>query len=98
MAKKENEKMDKDELLKEVKDKLEKLSVKELVSVMATDLASVGFRKLDPKQKDLDQAKLAIDTLDALYKVLETHLTKEEKEVLRSALANLKMIYVKERK
>lgn len=98
---KEKEVINKEELLKQVQEKLEELSVKELVSVMATDLASIGFRKLgltDPKQKDLDQAKLAIDSLDAIYKVIVTHLGKDEKEVLHSALSNLKMMYVKERK
>ena len=93
--------VDKSELLEQVKKELEDMPVKELVSVMATDLASVGFRRLgmkDAKQKDLDQAKLAIYSLDALIEVLAPHLKKEENDVLRAALSNLKMHYVKETK
>lgn len=98
---KENDKelVDKEELLKDINEKLEDMSVKELISIMATDLASVGFRKLgmhDEKQRDLKQAKLAIDALEALHGVLKTHLGEEEGTVLQSAISNLKMNYVKE--
>ncbi len=98
--KKDKELLNKEELLKDINEKLEQMPTKELVSVMATDLASVGFRKLglhDKKQKDLDQAKLAIDSLEALYAVLDKHLDEKEKEVIKAALSNLKMTYVKER-
>ncbi len=93
--------LDKEKLMQEVETKLKSLSVKELVSVMATDLASVGFRKLglvDEQQKNLEEAKLAIDSLEALYAVIKPKLGQEEQNVLHSAIANLKLTYVKELK
>jgi hypothetical protein len=46
-------------------------------------------------QKDMEQAKLAIDTIDLLYKQLETHLTSDQKKDLQTRLANLRLNYVK---
>ncbi|KKN17298.1 hypothetical protein LCGC14_0967280 [marine sediment metagenome] len=97
---KKKELLDKEELLKDLNEKLEKMPAKELVSVMATDLASMAFRKLgmhDEKQKDLAQAKLAIDSFEALFGVLKDQIEEKEKQVLESAQANLKMAYVKEK-
>lgn len=95
----DDEKLDKEKLLEEVEGKLKSLSVKELVSIMATDLASVGFRKLGiaDEQKNLEEAKLAIDSLEALYGVIEPKLNDQEQSVLKSAVSNLKMTYVKEK-
>lgn len=94
-----NETVDKEKLLEEVESKLKSLPVKELVSIMASDLASVGFRKLGltDEQKNLEEAKLAIDSLEALFGVIEPKLNDQEQGVLKSAISNLKMTYVKEK-
>ena len=46
-------------------------------------------------QKDMEQAKLAIDTIDMLYKQLATHLTDDQKKDLQTRLANLRLNYAK---
>ena len=46
-------------------------------------------------QKDLDQAKLAIDTIDLLYKQMEAHLTNDQKKDLQTRITNLRLNYVK---
>lgn len=97
-----SEKIDKEELLKKLEDQLSKMSVKDLMAQMAANLASLGFKHLgageENKQfKDLEQAKLAIDGLAALYSVLENKLAKEEGSILKSALANLQFLYVQEK-
>jgi len=46
-------------------------------------------------QKDMEQAKLAIDSIDALFKQLEPHLTDEQKKDLQTRLTNLHLNFVK---
>lgn len=46
--------------------------------------------------KDLDEAKLAIDALDALYNVMKDRMMPEEKSHYELVLTNLKLNYVKE--
>jgi outer membrane biosynthesis protein TonB len=45
--------------------------------------------------KDMEQAKLAIDTIDILYKTIEGHLTMEQKKDLQTRLTNLRLNFVK---
>ncbi len=47
-------------------------------------------------EKDLNQAKLAIDSIDALYKILEPSLTDEEKKDIQVSLTNLRLNFVRE--
>lgn len=46
-------------------------------------------------QKDMVQAKLAIDTIDALYKIIEEHLTSDQRKDLQTRLTNLRLNFVK---
>jgi hypothetical protein len=46
-------------------------------------------------QKDMAQAKLAIDTIDILFKQLEPHLTDDQKKDLQTRMTNLRLNYVK---
>jgi hypothetical protein len=46
-------------------------------------------------QKDMVQAKLAIDTIDALFKIVEEHLTSDQKKDLQTRLTNLRLNFVK---
>lgn len=46
-------------------------------------------------QKDLDQARLAIDTIDVLYKTVESQLTDDQKKDLQTRLTNLRLNFVK---
>jgi hypothetical protein len=98
----EEEKIDKEELLKKLQEELERLSVEKLMAQMAANLATIAFKHLglppeeNDKYKDLSQARLAIDGLDALTKLLESRLSVEEIQVLKTALSNLQLLYVKE--
>lgn len=47
-------------------------------------------------KKDLKQAKLAIDTIDALFKMLEPELNPEQKKDLQNRLTNLKLNFAKQ--
>ncbi|MEO0190252.1 MAG: DUF1844 domain-containing protein, partial [candidate division WOR-3 bacterium] len=47
-------------------------------------------------QKDLAEAKLAIDSIDALFKIMEPILSNEEKKDIQIRLTNLRLNFVKE--
>jgi hypothetical protein len=47
-------------------------------------------------EKDLNQARLAIDSIDAIYKILEPSLTDEEKKEIQVSLTNLRLNFVRE--
>ncbi|MEO0135922.1 MAG: DUF1844 domain-containing protein [candidate division WOR-3 bacterium] len=47
-------------------------------------------------KKDLNDARLAIDAIDALYKLLEPVLANDEKKDLQVRLTNLRLNFVRE--
>ncbi len=47
-------------------------------------------------KKDLNEARLAIDAIDALFKLIEPHLKDEEKKDIQVRLTNLRLNFVKE--
>ncbi|GAG91255.1 unnamed protein product [marine sediment metagenome] len=46
-------------------------------------------------KKDVGEARLAIDTIDAIYKIIEDHLSPEEKKDIQVRLTNLRLNFVK---
>lgn len=97
----DEKKLDREELFKKLQEELDKLTVDQLMAQMASNLASLSFKFLglppekNEKFKDLKQARLAIDGLEAFTKLLEKKLSKAEIEVLKSALSNLQILFVK---
>jgi hypothetical protein len=67
---------------------------------MLNQLASIGYLKMgypesaNLKHRDLDQSKLAIDSLEALIKGAEGKIAEESLNPFRGTLANLQMNYV----
>ncbi len=47
-------------------------------------------------KKDLHEAKIAIDSIDVIFKLLEPSLTNEEKKDIQVRLTNLRLNFVKE--
>ena len=78
-----------DELVEE----LRRAKVSDLLVHTLSMVASMGFAKLAPEGRDLEQAKIAIEALKALLPVLEGNV---EEAVLRDfgqVLANLQLAY-----
>jgi hypothetical protein len=46
-------------------------------------------------KKDLTEAKLAIDAMDALFRLAEAHLSSEQKKEIQYRLTNLRLNFVK---
>jgi hypothetical protein len=63
-----------------------------LLSTLST-LAQLGYAKLEPSSRDLDQARLAIEALRALVPVLEGSAPEETIRDFRQVTANLQLAY-----
>ena len=82
-----------EELLQQVEDELKKLKVSDLVVQMLYTVSSLGYRKLSDQDRDLDQAKLAIETLRAVLPVLEGAVSEDVLRDFRQVTANLQLAY-----
>jgi hypothetical protein len=63
-----------------------------LLSTLST-LAQLGYAKLEPASRDLEQARLAIEAVRALVPVLEGAVPDEALRDFRQVLANLQLAY-----
>ncbi len=81
------------ELLKQVEEELKKLRVSDLLVQMLYTVSSLGYRKLSEEDRDLDQAKLAIESLRALVPLLEPSLPPETTRDFQQLIANLQLAY-----
>jgi hypothetical protein len=82
-----------EELLKQVEEELKKLKVSDLLVQMLYTVSSLGYRKLSEDDRDLGQAKLAIDTLGAVLPVLEGTVGDDVLRDFRQVTANLQLAY-----
>lgn len=95
------EKKKEEELLKELQDEIDKLSSKDIIVQFMMSLSSMAYKKMglplgtNDKYKDKEQAKLAVDSFDALLKVLNEEISEKERENLLASLTNLQMNFVK---
>lgn len=90
-----------EEMMKKLQDQLDMLATKDIVTQMMMSLSSLAYKKMglpvgtNDKFKDMDQAKLAVDSFDALFKAIMDEVSAEERENLKSSLANLQLNFVK---
>ena len=89
-----------EEFRRMVEESLEKVTVPDIVLAMMNELASVGYMKMglpesvNLKQRDFVQARLAIDTLEAMLKGVEGKMPEESLQPFRGTLANVLMNFV----
>ena len=63
-----------------------------LVSTMST-VAQLGYAKLAEETRDLDEARLAIESLRALLPVLESSIHEDAIRDFRQVVSNLQLAY-----
>lgn len=72
---------------------IRKMNVSDLlVSTMATT-AQLGYAKLEAESRDLEQARLAIESLKVLLPVLEGSVTEQVLADFSQVVANLQLAY-----
>jgi hypothetical protein len=85
------EELSAEELLEHIR----KMKVSDLLLSTISTVAQLGFAKLDPAGRDLEQAKLAIESLRALVPVLEGAVPEEVLRDFNQVTANLQLAYAK---
>lgn len=94
--------MSEEELRQRIEEAMEKITVADLVMDMLATLSSIGYQKMgipkeaNEKYRDMNQAKLAIECIDALVEVLKETMSEEEILPMERMLDNLKLNFAKE--
>ena len=82
-----------EELMKQLEEELKKLKVSDLLVQTLYTVSSVGYRKLSEEDRDLEQARLAIEAMRALLPVLEGTIADELVRDFKQVTANLQLAY-----
>jgi hypothetical protein len=87
-------------LAQELAEELRKLRVEEILVNTLIQVSSIGYRRLglteDTRQeRELEQSRLAIETMRALLPVLEGFLPRELVASFQEQIANLQLAYAK---
>ena len=82
-----------DELLNQLEEELKALKVSDLLVQTLYTVSSLGYRRLSEQDRDLDQARLAIEALRALVPVLEGSASEELLRDFKQVMANLQLAY-----
>ena len=82
-----------EQLLQQLEEELKKLKVSDLIVQTLYTVSSLGYRKLSEEDRDLDEARLAIETLSALLPVLEGKVADELVRDFKQVTSNLQLAY-----
>ena len=79
----------------ELRDAIARLRVGDLLAQTLVSVTSLAFAKLDPATRDLDQARLAIESLRAVVPLLEGQADEDILRDLESARSSLQLAYAR---
>ena len=82
-----------EELIQQLEEELKKLKVADLLVQTLYTVSSLGYRKLSDADRDLDQARLAIEALRALVPVLEGVVGDDVVRDFKQVTSNLQLAY-----
>jgi hypothetical protein len=82
-----------EELLRKVEEQLRELKVSDVLVQTIYTVSSLGWHKLSSTDRDLEQAKLAIEALRALLPVLGDAMPPEARRDMEQMVANMQLAY-----
>ena len=82
-----------EQLMRQLEEELKKLQVADLLVQTLYTVSSLGYRRLSEEDRDLDQARLAIEALRALVPVLEGSVGEDVLRDFRQVTSNLQLAY-----
>ncbi|HEY1369071.1 MAG TPA: hypothetical protein VGF23_18250 [Gaiellaceae bacterium] len=77
----------------ELRDAVRQLKVSDVLQQTIVTISSLGYAKLAPDTRDLEQARIAIEALRALVPVLEGAVPADTTRDLNQVVANLQLAY-----
>jgi hypothetical protein len=77
----------------QLREALEKIQVSDVLIETMQGLASLGYHKLNPETRDVEQTRLAIDALKAIGGVLDGVVPAELTRDFNQVVANLQLAY-----
>jgi hypothetical protein len=84
-----------EELRDQLEAELKKLKVADILVQTLFTVSSLGFHRLTSEDRDLDQARLAIETIRALVPLLTGAVPEQLTRDLEQTLASLQLAYAK---
>jgi hypothetical protein len=84
-----------EQLREQLEEELRRLKVSDLLVQTLYTVSALGYRRMGEEDRDLEQAKLAIDTLRAVIPVLEGTLPAEMIRDLNQVTADMQLAYAK---
>ena len=82
-----------EELVEALQAEFAKLKVSDVLVQTVFTVSSLGYRSLGEEARDLDQAKLAIDTLKAVVPLLKDAVAGDVHRDLEQMVANMQLAY-----
>ena len=82
-----------EQLVQQLEEELKKLKVSDLLVQTLYTVSSLGYRRLSGEDRDLEQARLAIESLRVLLPVLEGSISEELVRDFKQVTANLQLAY-----
>jgi hypothetical protein len=81
------------ELAEALREELKRMKVSDLLVQTLYTVSSLGYHKLSPESRDLEQARLAIEALRALLPVLKDSVPDEVHRDFTQVVANMQLAY-----
>jgi len=81
------------ELVEQLQEELSRLKVSDLLVQTVYTISSLGYHRLSGENKDLEQARLAIEALKALLPVLQDAVGDEVVRDFNQVLVNMQLAY-----
>ena len=96
----QDDELEQEQLARELAEELRKLRVEDVLVNTLVHVSTIGYRRLgltedSVDERDLDQSRLAIQTMQALVPVLEGFLPEDVVSGFSEQVANLQLAYVK---
>lgn len=82
-----------EKLVQQLEEELKKVKVSDLLVQTLYTVSSLGYSRLGAENRDLEQAKLAIDAMRALIPVLEGTVPEEVVRDFNQVTANMQLAY-----
>jgi hypothetical protein len=83
------------ELIEQLQEELKKLKVSDVLVQTVFTVSSLGYGRLGAEDRDLEQARLAIDALRALVPVLKGTVPDQVTSDFEQLVANMQLAYAK---